>query len=88
MGATYIKNHHGPTSVELKDVVADMQTKAKSRQLKVHILSMNKIFTTYTPQLEKFSAREIEHIDEVLARLADKNAKEIETTHTEIFHGK
>ena len=30
------------------------------------------------PNLDILSAREIEHIDDVLARLSDKNAKEIE----------
>ncbi len=30
IGATYIKNHHGPTSVELKDIIGDMQ---KNREI-------------------------------------------------------
>ena len=80
MGATYIKNHHGPTSVELKDVVADMQNQGEIEAIKSPYFKyeQKKYLPRIRPNLEKFSAREIEHIDEVLARLADKNAKEIE----------
>ncbi|MBI2109201.1 MAG: DUF4065 domain-containing protein [Parcubacteria group bacterium] len=81
IGATYIKNHHGPTSVELKDIIADMK---KNREIEVvkskyFKYEQKKYLALKRPNLEKFSAQEIEHIDDVLARLADKNAKEIES---------
>jgi hypothetical protein len=87
MGATYIKNHHGPTSVELGTVIKDMQkndeiTVVKNRYFK---FDQKKYLPLKRPDLSKLSAREIEHIDEVLARLSDKNAKEIENySHEDI----
>jgi len=87
MGATYIKNHHGPTSVELKDIFTDMQKKGEIEAVKSQYFKyeQKKYLPLKRPNLDKFSAREIEHIDEVLARLADKNAKEIENySHEDI----
>ncbi|MBI2252095.1 MAG: DUF4065 domain-containing protein [Armatimonadetes bacterium] len=87
MGATYIKNYHGPTSIELGAVIEDMQKNEEieavnSRYFKYE---QKKYLPIKRPNLDKFSAREIEHIDEVLARLADKNAKEIENySHEDI----
>jgi DNA-binding XRE family transcriptional regulator len=80
MGATYIKNHHGPTSVELGDIIKDMQKKGeleavKSKYFKFH---QKKYLPLKRANLSLLSAREIEHIESVLARLADKNANEIE----------
>lgn len=80
MGATYIKNHHGPTSVELKTIVEAM---AKSGDLEgVKSLYFKYDQKKYLPvkhaDLSVLTAREIEHIDGVLARLGDKNAKELE----------
>ncbi len=80
MGATYIKNHHGPTSVELGKILEEMQ---KDREIEV----VNSQYFKYTqkkylplkrPNLAILSARDVEHIDGVLARLSDKNAKEME----------
>ncbi len=87
MGATYIKNRHGPTSVELKDIFADMQKKGEIEAVKSQYFKyeQKKYLPLKRPNLDKFSARDIEHIDEVLARLADKNAKEIENySHEDI----
>ncbi len=78
-GATYIKNHFGPTPCELKTVV-DQMVKDKE----IHILT-NKIFDFQqkkyiplrNPNLESLTAQEIIHIDEELNRLSDKSAKEI-----------
>ena len=80
MGATYIKNHHGPTSVELGSVIEEMQQQGeieavRSAYFKYH---QKKYLARKRPNLETLSAREIDHIDEVLARLSDKNAKEME----------
>src|SRR3989338_4207420 len=87
MGATYIKNHHGPTSVELKDIFTNMQKNGEIEAVKSQYFKyeQKKYLPLKRPNLDKFSAREIEHIDEVLSRLADKNAKEIENySHEDI----
>jgi transcriptional regulator with XRE-family HTH domain len=87
MGAKYIKNHHGPTSVELKVVLDAMQVSGQIEAVKSKYFTyeQKKYLPLKRPDLSAFSAQEIEHIDEVLARLADKNAKEIENySHEDI----
>lgn len=87
MGATYIKNYHGPTSVELKDIVNDMQKNGEIEAVKSPYFKyeQKKYLPIKRPNLDMFSAREIEHIDNVLARLSDKNAREIENySHEDI----
>lgn len=87
MGAKYIKNHHGPTSVELKTIMDSMQANGQVEAVKSKYFKyeQKKYLPLKRPDLSAFSAREIEHIDEVLARLADKNAKEIENySHEDI----
>ena len=80
MGAKYIKNAHGPTSVELGAILKDMQKNGEIEPVnsKYFKYDQKKYLPRKHPDLEKFSAREIEHIDDVLARLSAKNAKEIE----------
>lgn len=80
MGLTYIKNHHGPTSVELSKIINDMQEHDELEIVKSQYFKyeQKKYLPIKHPDLSKFSAREIAHIDEVLTRLSDKNAKEIE----------
>ena len=87
MGATYIKNNHGPTSKELGSILADMQKKGEVEAVKSQYFKyeQKKYLPIKRPNLNVLSAREIEHIDDVLARLADKNAKEIENySHEDI----
>lgn len=87
MGATYIKNHHGPTSVELGTILKDMQRNGEIEAVKskyFHHLQ-KKYLPVKRADLNALSAREIGHIEEVLARLSDKNAKEIENySHEDI----
>ncbi|GIW68328.1 MAG: hypothetical protein KatS3mg099_276 [Candidatus Parcubacteria bacterium] len=80
MGATYLRNHHGPTACELRDILREMQEKKEIVAIKHKYFSYHqkKYLPLREPDLTKLSARELEHIDEVLARLADKNAAEIE----------
>lgn len=80
MGATYIKNHHGPTSVELASIIKDMQEQGELEAVKSqHFKYQQKKYLPHKrPNLDILSAREIAHIDDVLARLSDKNASEIE----------
>jgi transcriptional regulator with XRE-family HTH domain len=80
MGATYIKNHHGPTSIELSAIIKEMEENGELEIVKSKYFKyeQKKYLARKRPNLTLFSAREIEHIDSVLARLSDKNAKEIE----------
>ncbi len=86
-GAYYIKNHYGPTPVEFKKIVEEMEEKGEIEKVK------NKYFQydqkKYLPRqksdLRKLSAQEIKHIDEVLARLSDKIANELtEYSHSDV----
>ena len=78
-GARYIKNHYGPTPIEFQKVIEEMEEageieKVKSKYFKYE---QKKYMPRREPDLGLLSAREIKHIDEVLARLADKNAREL-----------
>lgn len=80
MGAVYIKNHHGPTSVALSSIIKKMQQQGDLEAVKSQYFKykQKKYLAHKRPNLDILSAREIEHIDDVLARLSDKNAIEIE----------
>ena len=80
MGATYIKNHHGPTSVELQSIMKDMQDNGEIEAVnsKYFKYEQKKYLPVKRPDFNNLSARDIAHIDDVLARLSDKNAKEME----------
>ncbi|MDE0151329.1 MAG: DUF4065 domain-containing protein [Bdellovibrionales bacterium] len=80
MGAVYIKNHHGPTSVALSSIIKKMQKQGDLEAVKSQYFKyrQKKYLAHKRPNLEILSAQEVEHIDDVLARLSDKNALEIE----------
>ncbi|MHB1275452.1 MAG: type II toxin-antitoxin system antitoxin SocA domain-containing protein [Candidatus Humimicrobiaceae bacterium] len=87
MGATYIKNHHGPTSIELGSIIENMKKSGELEavQSKYFKYEQKKYLPLKRPDLNVLSAREVEHIEDVLARLSDKNAKEIENySHEDI----
>ncbi len=87
MGATYIKNYHGPTAIELCSIIKEMieQEEIESVNSQYFKYMQKKYLARKRPNLEILSAREIDHIDDVLARLSDKNAKEIENySHDDI----
>jgi transcriptional regulator with XRE-family HTH domain len=80
VGATYIKNHYGPTPIEFKDIVEDMIKRGEIVRVtgKYFNYPQQKYLPVRDPDLTKLKdARELQHIDEVLARLGDKNAKEL-----------
>ena len=79
MGAVYIKNHYGPTPVEFKAITDDMVKKQELIKIKnKHFqYEQKKYLPLKNPDLSKLTAEEIKHIDEVLTRLSDKNAKEL-----------
>ena len=80
MGAIYIKNHHGPTLSALPSILKNME---KDHEIKIvkdkyFQYKQKRFLPLKRANLELFSAREIKLIDDVLNRLSDKNAKEIE----------
>ena len=80
IGATYIKNHYGPTPVEFKVVIDDMIQNGEVVKVegKYFNYPQRKYLAVRRSNLDVLSGREIEHIDDCLARLSDKNAKEME----------
>ncbi len=79
IAAQYIKNHYGPTPIEFKGITKEMKQKGELEIVKSKYFQYDqkKYLPCREPDLNKLSAREIKHIDEVLARLSDKNAKEL-----------
>lgn len=79
VGATYIKNHFGPTPVEFIKVATQMIDYDELEEVKSKYFEKDQ--TKYLPHrsadLSILSAQEIKHIDDVLARLSDKNASEM-----------
>lgn len=79
IGAKYIKNHFGPTPVRFKEIadkmIADGEIeKVRSKHFQYE---QKKYLPRRSADLKVLSAQEIQHIDEVLARLAWKNATEL-----------
>ena len=78
IGATYIKNHYGPTPVEFEKIVAETMNKEIMR---VESSYFNYPQRKYLPlrkaDLSKLRANEIEVIDKVLDKLSDMNATQI-----------
>ncbi len=79
IGATYIKNHYGPTPIEFKTIIEIMEEKGELEPVKSSYFQheQKKYLPRRSPDLSVLTAQEKEHIDEVLARLSDKNAKEL-----------
>lgn len=79
IGATYIKNHYGPTPIEFKKIVEQMESQGELETVKSKYFQheQKKYLPHRTPDLSVLTAQEKEHIDDVLARLSDKNAKEL-----------
>ena len=79
IGATYIKNHFGPSPVEFKKIVESMESKGELETVKSKYFQHEQ--TKYLPRRESdisvLNAKEIKHIDEVLSRLSDKSATEL-----------
>jgi len=79
IGATYIRNHFGPTPCELVKIVDELKKNGDIEEVKSKFFKFEqkKYLPLRKPNLDLVSAREIEHIDDVLCRLSDKNAAEI-----------
>lgn len=78
-GARYIKNHYGPTPIEFKKIVDQMIKNGDIEKInsKYFQHDQKKYLPRRSANLKFLSAQEIQHIDEVLARLAWKNATEL-----------
>jgi transcriptional regulator with XRE-family HTH domain len=78
IGATYIKNHYGPTPKEFIKVVEEMEGKDLSKVKDTYFqYPQTKYLPRRLPNLTILKAHEIKLIDEVLDRLSDMNASEI-----------
>lgn len=79
IGATYIKNIHGPTPVEFKKIIEEMTKDDQLEVVKSKYFQYNQ--RKYLPKKEAdltvINAREIKFIDKEIERLADKNAKDL-----------
>jgi hypothetical protein len=79
IGATYIKNHHGPTPVEFAKIVEGMIREGSIEKVQsAHFgFPQAKYLPRRNPDLSILSARELALVDEVLNRLADRKAGDI-----------
>lgn len=87
IGATYIKNHYGPSPVEFKKIIDNMEKDNEIKKIKdKHFgYDQKKYLAFRKPDLSNFSAREKEVIDDVLNTLSDKNARELtEYSHNDV----
>jgi len=79
IGAKYIKNHFGPTPVGFKKITDQMIENGEIEKIKSKYFQheQRKYLPRRSANLKILSAQEIQHIDEVLSRLAWKNATEL-----------
>ncbi|MEM9244103.1 MAG: type II toxin-antitoxin system antitoxin SocA domain-containing protein [Pseudomonadota bacterium] len=79
IGATYKKNHFGPTPIEFKAIVKAMEKAGSIEKIKSSHFQYPQ--TKYLPLVhaepKHLTAIELQHIDRVLDRLAGKTAKEL-----------
>lgn len=86
IGATYIKNQYGPTPIEFKKIVKEMEGKDLVMiRDKYFQYPQTKYLPLRKPDLTKLKANETETIDAVLEKLSDMNATQIsEYSHNDI----
>ena len=85
IGATYMKNTYGPTPIEFPSIVNEMIADKEIEKVKSEYFQreQKKYLPLRDTCLDLLSAKELKLIDEVLNRLADKNATQI----SEYSHG-
>ena len=80
-GLKYVKNHYGPTpkQKDFKSIVSGMQEEGRLKvvSVKFHEKSQKKYIPNDSADLRLFNGQELQHIDQVLSRLADKTATQI-----------
>ncbi len=87
MGETYIKDGYGPTSVNLGRILHCIEEEGavQKTELVYHSYSQKKYLTTEHPDTDLLGARDIDLIDQVLARLSDMGAADLsEYSHNDI----
>ena len=86
IGATYIKNHHGPTPKEFMKLVKEMEGKELVKVSDNYFqYPQTKYLPLRKPDLTQFKAHEKEIIDDVLNKLSNMNASEIsEYSHNDV----
>ena len=78
IGATYIKNHYGPTPTEFIKIVEDMEGKDLAKVKDAYFqYPQTKYLPLRKPDLTKINAQEQKVIDDVLNALSDLNATQI-----------
>jgi transcriptional regulator with XRE-family HTH domain len=79
IGATYVKNHFGPTPREFSAVVKEMIKDGKIEEVTTKFFDKDKkkYMPVVSPDLSVFTGRELQHIDEEISRLGHKTAKEL-----------
>jgi len=78
IGATYIKNHYGPTPTEFFKIAEDMEGKDLGKiQDNYFQYPQTKYLPLRKPDLTKINAQEQKAIDDVLNALSDMNATQI-----------
>ena len=87
IGATYIKNHHGPTPIEFQSIVNEMIENKEIEVVKSKYFQhlQKKYLPHQEPDLSVFNANEIKVIDDVLQKLSGMNASTIsEYSHQDV----
>lgn len=86
-GATYMRNHHGPTPKQFKPVADEMIRTGEIERVssKYFQYEQKKYLPHRSANLSLLNAIEKEHIDDILARLSDKNGTELrEYSHEDV----
>jgi transcriptional regulator with XRE-family HTH domain len=87
IGATYLKNQHGPTPIEFKKIIEKMIKDKEIEKVKSTYFAFpqTKYLPLRKPNLSKLKANEMELIEDVLCRLSDMNAVQIsEYSHNDV----
>lgn len=87
IGATYIKNHHGPTPIEFQTIVNEMIENKEIEVVKSNYFQhlQKKYLPHQEPDLSVLNANEIKVIDDVLQKLSSMNAATIsEYSHQDV----
>lgn len=79
IGATYIKNTHGPSPVSFAKISRELEKEGLLVEVnsKYFGYDQKKYLVTTEPDVSSLSAVELKHIDDELERLATKSAKEL-----------
>lgn len=77
VGATYVKNAHGPSPVSFTKIAHELEVQGKLVEVnsKFFNYDQKKYLVTAEPEVSSLSAQELKHIDDELERLASKTAK-------------